>query len=234
MSKILRKYLGVLAALSFLLTPTITGAFEVPTFAVGVGLTGASVHTRGTETDPEGTKETKKIYDSAAVEYVTVFGEARFDIIDRFGVTLGLSMIPGKSQFVAETKPDSDLTSKAGGTNTGTSTVKGTMKNHMTIYIQPTVRLTDVFSVYLKAGASRMDVEADADLVTSTNFNKTESSNGTHIGVGVMADIANGFFIRVEGNASDYDSVSYTTADSTVAKAEIDAENVSLLVGKSF
>ena len=57
MNKILRKYLGVLAAFPFLLAPTISGAFEVPGyngFAVGIGLTGASVHTKGTETDPEG------------------------------------------------------------------------------------------------------------------------------------------------------------------------------------
>ena len=63
MTKILRNYLGVLAALPFLLAPTISGAVEVPEFngfALGIGLTGASVHTRGTETDPEGLKELKR------------------------------------------------------------------------------------------------------------------------------------------------------------------------------
>jgi len=234
MNKILRKYSGVLAALPFLLAPTISGAFELPTFAAGVGLTGASVHTTGTATDPEGTRETSKIYDSAAVEYVSIFGEARFNVVDRFGLTVGLSVIPGSAEFVSETKPDTDLTSAAGGTNTGTSTIKGTIENYVSAYIQPTIRITDVFSVYLSAGISHMDVEGDAKLVTSTNFVKSDSSQGTHFGAGVMAQHDNGFFMKLEGTSSDYESVTYTTSDASVAKAEIDGESVSLLVGKAF
>jgi opacity protein-like surface antigen len=237
MSRILKKYLGVLAALPFLLTPAISGAFELPgspTFAAGIGLTGASVHTLGTETDPEGTTNDEKIYDSAAVEYVSIFGEARFNIQDRFGVTVGLSVIPGEAEFVTETKPDQDLQDVATGLATGTSTVTGTISEHVTLYIQPTVRLTDMFSVYLTAGISTMDVEADATLVTSTNFTKSVSVDGTRYGVGVMAERADGLFIKIEGNASEYDNVSFTTSDSTVAKADIDEESISVLIGKAF
>jgi len=237
MNKILRKYLCLLAALPFLLVPTISGAVELPGyngFAVGVGLTGASLHTKGTETDPEGTVETKKIYDSSAVEYASIFGEVRFNIVDRLGLTLGASIIPGEAEFVKESKPDSDLTTSSGGTNSGTSTITGKISNFGKIYIQPTVRVTDVFSVYLTAGLSTMDIEGKAVLVTSTDFSKTIASDGTHFGVGVMADLANGFFVKVEGNASDYDSVTFTTADSTTAKADMDEESVSLLIGKAF
>ena len=124
MTKILKKYLGVLAALPFLLASTISGAFEMPGFAVGVGLTGASLHTRGTETDAEGIGGNGKVYDSTTMQYPSMFGEVRFNIIDRFGLTLGASVIPGSAQFVSETKPDQDLTSTSGGTTTGTSTVK--------------------------------------------------------------------------------------------------------------
>jgi hypothetical protein len=234
MTKILRKYLGLLAALPFLLVPTISGAFELPTFAAGIGLTGASVHTKGTETDPEGTVQTKKIYDSSAVEYASIFGEVRFNIVDRLGLTVGVSTIPGSAQFVTESKPDSDLTTSSGGTNTGTSTVTGKIKSYVSVYIQPTIRITDVFSVYLSAGRSRMDVEAKAALVTSTDFTKTANSPGTHFGAGVMAQHDSGFFMKLEGTASDYDSVTFTTADSTQAKADIDGESVSLLLGKAF
>ena len=236
MNKILRKYLGVLAALPFLLAPTISNAFELPTFAAGVGFTGASVHTRGTETDPEGLVETKKVYDSTALSYMSLFGEVRFNVVDRLGLTVGVSMIPGSAEFVSESKPDTDLTDvAAGGTpTTGTSTVKGSIENYVSAYIQPTISITDVFSVYLSAGISHMDVEADAQLVTSTNFVKSDSSTGTHFGAGVMAQHDSGFFMKLEGTSSDYESVTYTTSDATVAKAEIDAENVSLLIGKSF
>ena len=237
MTKILKKYLGVLAALPFLLTPTISGAFEVPGyngFAIGIGLTGASLHTRGTETDAEGFVDTPKIYDSATVEYPSIFGEVRFNIIDRLGLTLGASLIPGDAEFVKESNPDVDLIDKDSSSSTGTSTITGTIKNYSKIYIQPTVRVTDVFSVYLHAGMSTMDVEGKAVLVTSTDFTKTITSDGTHFGVGVMAQAANGFFIKVEGTASEYDSVTFTTADSTTAKAELDEESVSVLLGKAF
>ena len=91
-----------------------------------------------------------------------------------------------------------------------------------------------MFSVYLSAGISHMDVEGDAKLVTSTNFVKSDSSQGTHFGAGVMAQHDNGFFMKLEGTSSDYESVTYTTSDASVAKAEIDGESVSLLVGKAF
>ena len=237
MTKILKKYLGVLAALPLLLTPTISGAFELPGyngFAVGIGLTGASLHTRGTETDPEGVKGNGKVYDSTSMQYPSIFGEVRFNVIDRLGLTLGASLIPGSAEFVKESKGDTDLTSTSGGTSTGTSKVTGQISGFAKVYIQPTVRVTDVFSVYLTAGISTMDVEGKAVLVTSTDFTKTITSDGTHFGVGVMAQGANGFFIKVEGNASEYDSVTFTTADSTTAKADMDEESVSLLLGKAF
>ena len=79
-----------------------------------------------------------------------------------------------------------------------------------------------------------MDVEAKATLVTSTDFTKTANSPGTHFGAGVMAQHDNGFFMKLEGTSSDYESVTYTTSDASVAKAEIDGESVSLLVGKAF
>ena len=184
MTKVIRKYLGILAALPFLLAPTISGAFEIPGyngFAVGVGLTGASLHIRGTETDAEGIGGNGKVYDSKTVEYPSIFGEVRFNIRDRLGLTLGASLIPGTAEFVKESKGDTDLTDKdSGAGSTGTSTITGTIKNYQKIYIQPTVRITDVFTVYLSAAKSRMDVEGKAVLVTSTDFTKTDTSPGTH------------------------------------------------------
>ena len=91
-----------------------------------------------------------------------------------------------------------------------------------------------MFSVYLTAGISTMDVEGNAVLVTSTDFVKTIASDGTHFGVGVMAQGANGFFVKLEGNVSEYDSVTFTTADNTTAKADMDEESVSVLLGKAF
>ena len=234
MTKILKKYLGVLAALPFLLVPTISGAIEVG-YAVGVGLTGASLHTKGTETDAEGTVHAGNVKDSKAMEYPSIFGEVRFNIADRLGLTLGASLIPGNAEFVKETKGDTDLTDKdSGAGSTGTSTITGTIKNYQKIYIQPTVRITDVFTVYVTAGITSMDVEGDATLVTSTNFNKTVSVDGTRFGAGVMAEGTNGFFVKLEGNVQDYDQFKFTTSDSNVATVDVKENNVSLLIGKAF
>lgn len=233
MTKVIRKYLGVLATLPFLLVPTISGAFEFNGFAVGVGLSGHAVEVKGQETDPEGTKAAT-ITDNVALETASIFGEARFNLIDRLGITVGLSIIPGDHEFVTESKTDIDLTTRTGGTNTGTSKITGKISNLMSAYIQPTVRLTDVFSVYATAGITRMDVEGDAQLVTSTNFNKTVEVDGTRVGAGVMADLANGFFVKLEGNVQDYDTFKFTTSDSNVATVNVEEQNVSLLIGKAF
>ena len=222
-----------MAVLPFLLAPTTSGAFEFNGFAAGLGLSGHAVEVKGYETDEDGTKGAG-ITDNVVLESASIFGEARFNIQDRVGLTVGVSLIPGSHQFVTESKFDYDLIDKDSSANTGTSTVTGQIENLMSVYIQPTVRVTDVFSVYLTAGMSTMDVDVDADLVTSTNFNKTATSDGTHFGAGIMAENANGFFVKVEGNASDYDSVTFTTSDSTTAKASLDEESVSLLLGKAF
>ena len=234
MTKVLKKYLGVLVALPFLLAPTISGAFELPTFAVGFGLTGAAVEVQGQETDPEGTKGAN-IIDHVALEHVSLFGEARFNVVDRFGLTVGVNVIPGSAQFVTESKVDSDLKATAdGAATTDTSKVTGKISELMKVYIQPTIRLTDMFSVYVTAGLTTMEITGDADLVTSTNFNKTLSVDGTSYGAGIMAEGANGFFLKLEGNAQEYDDVTFTTSDSTVAKVDVDEENITLLLGKAF
>jgi opacity protein-like surface antigen len=236
MTKVIRKYLGVLAALPFLLAPTISGAFEIPGyngFAVGIGLTGAAVQVVGQETDPEGTKGAN-IRDDVALEKASIFGEVRFNVVDRLGLTVGLSMIPGTARFVSESKPDTDLTTVDDGTNAGTSKVTGDISEVRSIYIQPTIRITDVFTVYATAGITTMNVKGDASLVTSTNFNKTVTVDGTRFGAGVMAEVANGFFVKLEGAIQDYDEFSFTTSDSTVARVNIEEENVTLLLGKAF
>ena len=232
MTKTIRNYIAALAALSFLMVPTIANA-DFLGYAMGVTVQGGAAEVKAFETDPEGTKK-----DGLAKEEVifpSLFAEIRYGLNDRLSVAVGVDLLPGSAEFVQETKADTDLIDKDSSANTGTSKVTGAISGFAKVYIQPTVRLTDVFSVYLTAGMSTMDVDVDADLVTSTNFNKTATSDGTHFGAGIMAENANGFFMKVEGNASAYDSVSYTTSDSTVAKvSNLDEENVTLLIGKGF
>ena len=233
MTKGIRKYLGVLAALPFLLVPTISGAFEFNGFAAGVGLSGHAVQVKGQETDPEGTKATT-ITDNVALQTASIFAEARFNLVDRLGITVGLSVIPGSHEFVSESKGDYDLTDKDSSASTGTSKITGKISNLMSAYIQPTLSITDVFTVYVTAGITSMDVEGDATLVTSTNFNKTVSVDGTRFGAGVMAEGTNGFFVKLEGNVQDYDQFKFTTSDSNVATVDVKENNVSLLIGKAF
>ncbi len=236
MTKVIRKYLGVLAMLPFLIAPTISGAFEVPGFngfAAGISITGASVHIDGESIDPEGTSVKGKSRESMG--YPSVFGEARFNVANRLGLTIGLDFIPAKAEFVAESKEDTDLKATADGAATsGTSTVTGYLKNHTTLYIQPTVRITDMFSVYLSAGLTVARVEADAKLITSTNETKNDVIQGSRFGFGVMGQNDDGFFVKVEGNVVDLGSARFSTADSTRVIADTTAESVSVLFGKAF
>ena len=57
---------------------------------------------------------------------------------------------------------------------------------------------------------------------------------GHRLGAGIMANLPNGFFIKLEGNVTDYNDVTFTTSDSTTVKANTDTEGGSLLIGKAF
>tara|TARA_B100000315_G_C14428893_1_gene519192 strand:- start:164 stop:871 length:708 start_codon:yes stop_codon:yes gene_type:complete len=235
MIRILKKYLCVLAAIPFLLASTISSAFEVPGFngfAAGIGFSGAAVEIAGTETDPEGTAVSGKSLEE--LSHPVIFGEARFKSASRLGLTVGLDFIPGSANFVTESKTDTDLTSTIDGTNSGTSTVTGKMKNHATLYIQPTLSITDVFSVYLSAGYILAQVEADAKLVTSTNFVKRQVTNGTRLGAGIMTQHDNGFFVKLEGNVSDYEQLLFNTSEGTKVTANVETESATILIGKAF
>lgn len=231
MTKTIRNYIAALAALSFLMVPTIANA-DFLGYAMGVTVQGGAAEVKAFETDPEGTK-----IDGLAKEEVlfpSLFAEMRYGIHDRLSVAVGVDLLPASAEFVQESKADTDLTTKAGGTNTGTSKVTGKFKNQVTLYIQPTLHVTDAQSVFVTAGISSADVEADADLVTSTNFSKDASIDGVRLGLGTTRTLDDGWFVKLEGYWTDYDSVTFTTSDSTKVEANPEIWVGALSVGRSF
>ena len=231
MTKTIRNYVATLVALSFLMVPTLANA-EFLGYSMGITAQGGAAEVKAFETDPEGTKK-----DGLAKEEVifpSLFAEIRYGLNDRLSVAVGLDLLPGSAEFVQESRVDTDLIDKDSSANSGTSKVTGKFKNQVTLYIQPTLHITDAQSVFVTAGVSSADVEADADLVTSTNFSKDASIDGVRLGLGTMRTLDDGWFVKLEGYWTDYDGVKFTTSDSTTVEANPEIWVGALSVGRSF
>tara|TARA_B100001996_G_scaffold335181_1_gene285743 strand:- start:97 stop:573 length:477 start_codon:yes stop_codon:yes gene_type:complete len=157
-------------------------------------------------------------------------------ISDSIAVTVGADYVPLDAEFVAEQKTDTDLVDKsaAGATNSGTKKVNAELQDHMTLYIQPTFILSDAQSIYLSLGYSKADVEADVDLVTSTDFTKSDSLDGIRVGIGTQKYLNDAFFVRLEAQYADYEEVSFTTSDSTKVTAEPELLGATASLGINF
>lgn len=233
MIKEIRFYLGLMVAVAMLLVaPTNLKAFDG--ISVGINLTGSNMDTDGFETDPEGTKVTGSV--NKSVQFPSLFLQYTHMISDSIAVTVGADYVPLDAEFVAEQKTDTDLVdvSAAGATNSGTKKVNAELKDHVTLYVQPTFILSDAQSIYLSVGYSQADVEADVDLVTSDDFTKTDSLDGFRIGIGTQRYLNDAFFFRLEAQYADYDSVQFTTSDSTKVTAEPELLGATASLGINF
>ena len=118
MIKTIKSFFGVLAIMSvILINPTVSKA-DLGGLSVGATWTLAGIDTDGKETDPEGTIVNGGVSETAQIP--SVFLQYTHVMDGNFAVTVGADYIPMSAEFVAESKADTDLTSIAGGTTSGT------------------------------------------------------------------------------------------------------------------
>ena len=103
----------------------------------------------------------------------------------------------------------------------------------MTLYIQPGTMYGDTL-VYLTGGIVRADINGKSTSISHTNINETKDLDGTKIGVGFKREISNGLVLKVDYAQTSYDTVSFTTDNSTKATADLDNTSLALSIGKTF
>ena len=226
----MKKYLLILSTFfGLLLAPTIASAVTV-----GVTLSDNTLDTAGKEdVDNNGTIDaTKNVTDDFLVG--SIFIENTAEVNDKLLVTVGLDLIPFDADIDKRSITQSSVKGASdGAASSGTNSVEGTVEKHMTLYIQPGTMVGDTL-VYLTGGIVRADINGKSTSISHTNINETKDLDGTKIGVGFKREISNGLVLKVDYAQTSYDTVSFTTDNSTKATADLDNTSLALSIGKTF
>ena len=157
------------------------------------------------------------------------------DIAGMMSLTVGAEYIPVKATLSTAINSDTDSTDKDSDIDRAvTNIVKATLDNHLTVFIQPTVNVSDSLSVFGTVGYSEASVDIQAQTQTSTAKNFSPTLEGIRLGLGVRYYIQDGIFIQLEGYEVDYDTISATTADSTKVTVDADDTVAQVTLGTTF
>ena len=117
----------------------------------------------------------------------------------------------GGSYFQGEAKISYNKDGTSGGSCTSggaceAATARGpevgfTLDDLRTIYISPTLVLSDTSSIYLKVGLSEADIGVTGDVTTPANL------SGTTWALGTRTVLDSGIFVRTEAGYTDYNGI---------------------------
>ena len=158
------------------------------------------------------------------------------DSISSAFVEYNLGMVSfGVEYFLEDVETPENTNKQRSSVESGalqTNKVSASFEDHTTVYAN--VNITE--NAYLKVGYVMADVVTQESLGTGGAYPNVDTTGYT-VGVGVQHIADNGFFIRVEATASEYDNV--TAKNSNETDKEVSVSNMygaaaSLKVGKSF
>jgi outer membrane protein W len=210
-----------LSAIALLATSTSlmaqTKSFEGASLGVQIGFAGGELD--GSSTSSSGATG------SGSVGKVTVIG----------GVDLSYGFAAGKDFVFGVGATYIPVKAKLGG-GSGTDSTSGTsinveVKDHYTLYVQPTFVINPSSAFYLKAQY------AHADLATNNLTTASNNLEGWGGGVGLKTMLSSNAFVQVEANYTEYDTVSGTktnTGGTSSAKADPKVAAALVTIGYKF
>jgi len=155
---------------------------------------------------------------------------------DVFFIGLGHSWTKGGNASLAD--GDGDGKGGSGSAHNTENDAPGTVNIHLKatnlkeVYITPGISITDGSAIYVKIGRSIADTEVSGN-VTGAPGNLT----GNVLGIGTIAMMENGLFIKTEGSVTRFDTISITgIGGSAGAKVEGTPDMVagSIAIGFKF
>jgi len=206
-------------------------------FGLGASVSSNTLDTAGKEdVDNNGTIDaTKTVSDDITIG--SIFGEYSATGINgsKLAMTIGIDYIPVDADIDRRSITQSSLGAKADGAATsGTNSVEATVEDHYTLYLQPGFMVNDSTMLYGTVGYSNATIIGKSVSLTHTNINKSQDLEGTVVGAGVKHVRDNGLFIKLDYKETSYDTISFTTSNSTKATADLDNETFALSIGKQF
>ena len=208
-----------------------TSAFAFEGLSIGVLGSTSTIDTSGYETKGQAGGSMEKsatVTKSNDVDFGAVFAE--YTVAQ--GSTFGVEYIPDEASMGTSTRVQTQTNSQNAS---GTITAKAMLSDHFTVYVEPTMMMTDTFGIYLKGGASRVTVES-LDSQTATTIAGTYGNQdvwGVSYGVGAKV-YRGGLFLKLDYLESDYGQVSLNSSTNKNITAEIEGESTRLSVGYNF
>jgi len=221
--------LKTLLATTILATSFSTAALS----QISVGISAAYGNFDGQATESNVTAKPAKSGD-ADFPFASIFAEYSTTLDKSWKLAIGLDYIPLETEIESQTRSS---TSQNAGTTTGSgnTTAKMELKNHATLYIQPSYMIDQTLSVFGKVGYSQADLNiTGSNAATGSTINKKDNLQGYLIGIGIQNNISKTAFVRLEGNYTDYDTVTYTNSTGTKFTGDGKLMAAKLSIGKIF
>ena len=187
---------GAIAIASLSATPLMADSASFAGPYIGVQGSAIGVEMDGNHNDTTGTVTTGTIGKFALIAGAEL-GYA-YPVNESFLIDIGANYVDG----------DATITSSSDRAS-GNDKVTFSIGDHYTIYIAPTVAISETSSLYFKFGISEADASA------SSNVTAPGDLSGETYAIGSRTMLPSGVFIRTEAGFSEYDkiTVSGTTAN---------------------
>ena len=227
----MKKIILLFSTLALMLSPVVANATQGVAF--GVTVSDNSLDTAGKEdVDSNGSIDaTKNVTDDITIG--SVFVEFT-NMGDRFGITLGVDHIPFDADIDKRSITQSELGDNTDTASTATNSVEASVSDHTTFYIQPGYMIGDNTMLYGTFGFASATINGKSVSITHTDINKDQDLDGTKIGVGIKKVYDSGLFIKADYSETEYDTITFTTSNSTKATADLDNTAFALSLGKQF
>ena len=197
--------------------------------SVNVGVSGQAGIFAASATEKTGTTKKGNGSEHGSAGWGSVFLEGQFN--DR--IIVGIDYVPTALETDTTETAKSDKGVAAVSPTIVSNKIQVDFEDLTTLYIG--AMLTD--SLYVKAGAMKVDVITNESLATGSAYGNTEL-DGTMFGMGYHVANSDGAFFRFEGNYMQFDgatqSATGTAATTQIELTNLDGVSAKISVGKSF
>ena len=197
--------------------------------SVNVGVSGQAGIFAASATEKTGSTKKGNGSEHGSAGWGSVFLEGQFN--DR--IIVGIDYVPQALETDTVETAKSDKEPDATTATTVSNKVQVDFEDLTTIYVG--AMITD--SLYVKAGAMKVDVITNENLATGASYGNTEL-DGTMFGIGYHVANDNGAFFRFEGNYMTFDGATQratgTDADNTIELKNLDGVSGKISIGKTF
>ena len=174
---------------------------------VGLQIGAAGVELDGKNTDGNGNITKGK--GGVVSEMAGIDAGYAFPLSENFVMAVGVSYIPIEGEIFGTQDGSQSDAGNDSDTADDPTTVTVDIGDHYTVYLQPTLTLSDTAAVFAKIGYS----EAEVNVAGQSLAQRPGDLEGTTISFGTKVNMANGMYMQTEAGMTDYDNIKATGTD---------------------